>query len=77
MLNFQPDSIHVYTANSSCKYMYMVKVTCIKCTDVEHLVSVQDLLVTVFENGELTKEYTFDEIRGRAELPLVNQQTSH
>ena len=54
-----------------------MKVTCIKCTDVEHLVSVQDLLVTVFENGELTKEYTFDEIRGRAELPLVNQQTSH
>ena len=30
----------------------------------------QDLLVTVFENGELLKEYTFDEIRARAELPL-------
>ena len=36
---------------------------------------VQDLLVTVFENGELVKEYSFDEIRERAELPLVKQLT--
>ena len=34
---------------------------------------IQDLLVTVFENGELIKEYTFDEIRERAELPLVKE----
>ena len=36
---------------------------------------VQDLLVTVFENGELVKEYSFEEIRERAELPLVKQLT--
>ena len=29
--------------------------------------------MTVFENGELVKEYSFDEIRERAELPLVKQ----
>lgn len=34
----------------------------------------QDLLVTVFENGELKKEYLFDEIRDRAELPLLRQK---
>ncbi|XP_042880676.1 nicotinamide phosphoribosyltransferase-like [Penaeus japonicus] len=28
----------------------------------------KDLLVTVFENGELLKDYTFDEIRQRAEI---------
>jgi nicotinamide phosphoribosyltransferase len=33
---------------------------------VEH-----DQLVTVFENGRLTKEYSFDEIRTRAEVPQV------
>lgn len=33
----------------------------------------QDLLVTVFENGELMKEYSFDEIRDRAELPLLRK----
>jgi nicotinamide phosphoribosyltransferase len=35
----------------------------------------KDLLVTVFENGELVKEYSFEEIRERAELPLVKQLT--
>ena len=34
----------------------------------------QDLLVTVFENGELLKDYTFDEVREQAELPLVRAQ---
>ena len=34
----------------------------------------QDLLVTVFENGHLLKEYSFVEIRERAELPLVKEQ---
>ena len=29
--------------------------------------------MTVFENGELVKEYSFDEIRERAELPLVKE----
>ena len=29
--------------------------------------------MTVFENGELLKEYSFEEIRERAELPLVQQ----
>lgn len=32
---------------------------------------VQDLLVPVFENGELLKDITLDEVRERAELPLV------
>jgi len=27
--------------------------------------------VTVFENGELVREYSFEEIRMRAELPIV------
>ena len=31
--------------------------------------------MTVFENGELVKEYTFEEIRERAELPIVKQTT--
>ena len=35
---------------------------------------IQDLLVTVFENGELAKEYSFDEIRERAEIQLVREQ---
>ena len=30
--------------------------------------SLQDSLVTVFENGELTKEYTFDEVKENAAL---------
>lgn len=29
----------------------------------------KDLLVPVFENGELVKDYTFEEVRARAELP--------
>lgn len=33
--------------------------------------SLQDLLVTVFENGKLLKDYTFDEIRKTAEIDLV------
>ena len=31
----------------------------------------QDQLVTVFENGKLLKDYTFDEVRNRAELDIV------
>ena len=34
----------------------------------------QDLMVTVFENGQLLREYSFDEVRERAELPLVKQR---
>ena len=34
----------------------------------------QDLLVTIFENGNLVKEYSFEEIRERAELPLVKKR---
>ena len=34
----------------------------------------QDLLVTVFENGKLLKDYTFDEVRERAELELVKNK---
>eukprot|EP00731_Ephydatia_muelleri_P024095 Em0016g366a len=34
----------------------------------------KDLLVTVFENGELLKEYTFEEIRSRAEVPLCRSE---
>ena len=30
--------------------------------------------MTVFENGSLVREYTFDEVRERAELPLVKQR---
>ena len=33
----------------------------------------QDLLIPVFENGVLLKEYSLDEIRERAELPMVRQ----
>lgn len=31
-------------------------------------------MVTVFEDGKLIREYTFDEVRERAELPLVKQR---
>ena len=31
-------------------------------------------MVTVFEDGKLLREYTFDEVRERAELPLVKQR---
>ena len=31
----------------------------------------QDQLLTVFENGKLLKDYTFDEVRSRAEVDLV------
>jgi len=31
-------------------------------------------MVTVFEDGKLVREYTFDEVRERAELPLVKQR---
>ena len=34
----------------------------------------QDLLVTVYENGQLIKEYSFDEIRDKAELSLVKKR---
>lgn len=34
----------------------------------------KDLLVTVFENGKLLKDYTFEEIRNNAELQLVKDQ---
>ena len=34
----------------------------------------QDLLVTMFENGSLVRKYTFDEVRERAELPLVKKR---
>ena len=35
---------------------------------------IQDLLVTVFENGGIVREYSFEEIRERAELPLVKKR---
>ena len=31
-------------------------------------------MVTVFEDGKLVREYTFDKVRERAELPLVKQR---
>lgn len=34
----------------------------------------KDLLVTVFENGSLMEDYSFDEIRERAELPIVKEK---
>ena len=34
----------------------------------------QDLLVTVFENGSLVREYSLEEIRERAELQLVKKR---
>lgn len=34
----------------------------------------KDILVTVFENGKLLKDYTFDEVRANAEIDLVKQQ---
>ncbi|EDV27553.1 uncharacterized protein TRIADDRAFT_20412 [Trichoplax adhaerens] len=33
----------------------------------------KDLLIPVFENGKLLKEYTFDEIRSRCEIPLLKK----
>ncbi|XP_033744427.1 nicotinamide phosphoribosyltransferase-like [Pecten maximus] len=35
---------------------------------------IMDALVTVFENGKLLKDYSFDEVRGNAELELVKQR---
>ncbi len=32
----------------------------------------QDLLVPVYENGRLLRDYTLDEIRQRAEIDIVN-----
>eukprot|EP00118_Oscarella_pearsei_P006867 m.32025 g.32025 ORF g.32025 m.32025 type:complete len:477 (+) comp31589_c0_seq2:59-1489(+) len=37
----------------------------------------RDLLVTVFENGELKKDYSFEEIRRRAEVEIVKSQQSN
>ncbi|XP_077985924.1 nicotinamide phosphoribosyltransferase-like [Glandiceps talaboti] len=37
----------------------------------------KDVLVPVFENGKLLKEYTFEDIRARAEIPLVKQATKN
>ncbi|KAH3828056.1 nicotinamide phosphoribosyltransferase-like [Dreissena polymorpha] len=37
----------------------------------------KDLLVTVFENGKLLRDYTFDEIRRNAELPLLLERTQN
>ncbi len=34
----------------------------------------KDLLVTVFENGDLKREYTFKEVRERAEIDLVKKR---
>jgi nicotinamide phosphoribosyltransferase len=34
----------------------------------------QDVMVTVFENGKLLKDYTFDEVRQNAEIDLVKQK---
>ena len=34
----------------------------------------QDLLVTVFENGQLMNEYALEDIRERAELPIVRER---
>ena len=42
--------------------------------NVQFLTFMQDLLVTVFENGGLVREYSFEEIRERAELPLVKKR---
>ena len=42
--------------------------------DAAHFVSFQDLLTTVFENGKLLKDYTFTEVRERAELDIVKKE---
>ncbi|XP_002741603.1 nicotinamide phosphoribosyltransferase-like [Saccoglossus kowalevskii] len=36
----------------------------------------KDLLTTVFKNGKLVKEYTFAEIRERAEIPLLKKSNN-
>lgn len=33
-----------------------------------------DILVTVYENGRMTREYSLDEIRDRAEISLVKRK---
>ncbi len=39
----------------------------------DYFIHLQDLLVTVFENGHLLVDYTLEEIRDRAELPEVKE----
>ena len=34
----------------------------------------QDLLIPVFENGKLLKDYTFEEVRHNAELDLMKRE---
>ena len=34
----------------------------------------QDLLVTVFENGKLIKDYTFEEVRENAQVELLKKK---
>lgn len=52
-----------------------ITIFCVNSFERELYVSIkllfQDVLVTVFENGNLLKDYTFDEIRERAEIVQV------
>lgn len=38
-------------------------------------VCLQDVLVTVFENGKLLKDYAFSEVRANAEIHLVRKSS--
>ena len=40
---------------------------------MEVFINIQDLLVTVYENGRLLKEYSFDEVRQRVEISLIKK----
>lgn len=67
-------------ANGRC--MFLLQGLCSHCTVYMYVYAhvywcqyVQDLLVTVFEDGRLITEYSFDEIRERAEIQLIKQQT--
>lgn len=44
------------------------KVNCLQSGLLKGLCTLQDLLVPVFENGELLRDYTLQEVRERAEL---------
>ena len=35
----------------------------------------QDIMVTVFENGKLLKDYSFSEVRENAEIDLVKKKS--
>lgn len=69
-LTTRKDLTHIVKKHSLTLYPHDFTGLCSHAFQFD-LLFLQDLLVTVFENGSLVREYSFDEIRERAELPLV------